>query len=145
MVYAKPPWNGPEQVEQVLKHLARYTHRVAISNQRLLLIDDEQVTFRYKDYRQQHRQRTMTLAATEFILNDGRSTAWFCADSVFRITEQSRINDPTHFIALHSHQPIRIARPRPTRSFRTAPPTCSISTSPTSQHPKSSLSIRKEA
>lgn len=64
VVYAKPPWNGPQQV---LKYLARYTHRVAISNERLLSIDHGQVTLRYKDYRQQHRQRTLTLAATEFI------------------------------------------------------------------------------
>ena len=64
VVYAKPPWNGPEQV---LKYLARYTHRVAIANQRLLSIDNSQVIFRYKDYRHGHRQRTLTLAATEFI------------------------------------------------------------------------------
>ena len=64
VVYAKPPWNGPQQV---LKYLARYTHRVAIANQRLLSMDNGQVTFQYKDYRNQHRQRTLTLPATEFI------------------------------------------------------------------------------
>lgn len=64
VVYAKPPWNGPQQA---LKYLARYTHRVAIANSRLESIDNDQITFRYKDYRRQHRQRTMTLAATEFI------------------------------------------------------------------------------
>ena len=64
MVYAKPPWKGPEHA---LKYLARYTHRVAIANSRLQSIDDGQVTFSYKDYRHQHRQRTLTLAATEFI------------------------------------------------------------------------------
>jgi hypothetical protein len=64
VVYAKPPWNGPQHV---LKYLARYTHRVAIANQRLQAIDGGQVTFSYKDYRHQHRQRTLTLAATEFI------------------------------------------------------------------------------
>lgn len=63
VVYAKPPWNGPEHA---LKYLARYTHRVAIANSRLQSIDNGQVTFRYKDYRH-HRQRTLTLAATEFI------------------------------------------------------------------------------
>ena len=47
VVYAKPPFGGPEQV---LKYLARYTHRVAISNRRLVQLDDGQVTFRYKDY-----------------------------------------------------------------------------------------------
>jgi hypothetical protein len=64
VVYAKPPWKGPEQA---LKYLARYTHRVAIGNSRLKSIDDGQVTFTYKDYRREHRQRTLTLAATEFI------------------------------------------------------------------------------
>ena len=64
VVYAKPPWNGPQQA---LKYLARYTHRVAIANQRLVSMDNGQVTFRYKDYRHQHRQRTLTLSATEFM------------------------------------------------------------------------------
>lgn len=64
VVYAKPPWNGPEHV---LKYLARYTHRVAIANSRLQSIDGGQVTFTYKDYRHEHRQRTLTLSATEFI------------------------------------------------------------------------------
>jgi hypothetical protein len=64
VVYAQPPWNGPEHA---LKYLARYTHRVAIGNSRLKSIDNGQVTFSYKDYRNQHQQRTLTLAATEFI------------------------------------------------------------------------------
>jgi hypothetical protein len=64
VVYAKPPWNGPQQV---LKYLARYTHRVAIGNSRLVSIDNGQVSFRYKDYRNQHQQRTLKLPATEFI------------------------------------------------------------------------------
>jgi hypothetical protein len=64
IVYAKPPFGGPEQV---LKYLARYTHRVAISNSRLLSLDGERVTFRYKDYADDQRSKTMTLAAHEFI------------------------------------------------------------------------------
>lgn len=64
VVYAKPPFGGPEQV---LKYLARYTHRVAISNHRLLAIDDGKVTFRWKDYAFGKRHRKMTLDATEFI------------------------------------------------------------------------------
>ena len=64
VVYAKPPFNGPQQV---LKYLARYTHRIAIANERLLSIDSGQVTFSYKDYRRGHRQRRLTLSATEFI------------------------------------------------------------------------------
>ncbi|MEA3070895.1 MAG: hypothetical protein QOD29_2341 [Alphaproteobacteria bacterium] len=65
-VYAKPPFAGPEAV---LAYLARYTHRIAISNSRLLDLDERGVTFRYKDYRRngQARYRTMTLAPDEFI------------------------------------------------------------------------------
>ena len=48
VVYSKPPFGGPEQV---LKYLACYTHRVAISDQRLVSLQDWEVTFRYKDYR----------------------------------------------------------------------------------------------
>ena len=66
VVYAKPPFGGPAQV---LDYLGRYTHRVAISNNRLLSENQEQVRFRYKNYRAHHSQkkRTMTLAADEFI------------------------------------------------------------------------------
>ncbi|WP_081988141.1 IS91 family transposase [Sphingomonas sp. 37zxx] len=66
VVYAKPPFAGPEAV---LAYLSRYTHRVAISNSRLLRFDDTGVTFHYKDYRRDgaDRQQTMTLAADEFI------------------------------------------------------------------------------
>jgi hypothetical protein len=65
-VYAKPPFAGPEAV---LAYLARYTHRVAISNSRLVGLDERGVTFRYKDYRSngRARYRTMTLAPDEFI------------------------------------------------------------------------------
>src|SRR5438067_9094314 len=65
-VYAKPPFAGPEAV---LAYLARYTHRVAISNSRLVALDERGVTFRYKDYRRdgQARYRTMTLTPSEFI------------------------------------------------------------------------------
>jgi Putative transposase len=64
MVYAKPPIGGPGQV---LKYLARYTHRVAIANRRLLALEDGRVTFRWKDYAHGNRHRTMTLDAVEFI------------------------------------------------------------------------------
>jgi Putative transposase/Transposase zinc-binding domain len=63
-VYAKPPFTGPEQV---LADVARYTHRVAISNNRLLDIDEDNVRFHWKDYRNGNRQKTMMLAADEFI------------------------------------------------------------------------------
>lgn len=64
VVYAKRPFGGPEQV---LKYLARYTHRVAISNHRLIALEDGQVTFRWKNYAQDNRQETMTLPAVEFL------------------------------------------------------------------------------
>jgi Putative transposase/Transposase zinc-binding domain len=65
-VYAKRPFAGPQAV---LAYLARYTHRVAISNRRLVALDADGVTFRYKDYRRngQERYRTMTLVPGEFI------------------------------------------------------------------------------
>jgi hypothetical protein len=66
VVYAKPPFGGPEAV---LAYLSRYTHRVAISNSRLISVDAETVAFRWKDYRIKtgDRQRVMRLATGEFI------------------------------------------------------------------------------
>jgi hypothetical protein len=64
VVYAKPPFGGPQQV---LKYLARYTHRVAISNRRLVALQNGSVTFRWKDYAHGNQPAMMTLQATEFI------------------------------------------------------------------------------
>jgi hypothetical protein len=66
VVYAKRPFGGPEAV---LTYLSRYTHRVAISNSRLIAVGDNGVTFRWKDYRAEghERQKIMTLATGEFI------------------------------------------------------------------------------
>ena len=64
VVYAKPPFGGPEQV---LKYLARYTHRIAIANRRLVSTDDRTVTFNWKDYAHHNRPRTMTLDGSEFL------------------------------------------------------------------------------
>jgi len=64
VVYSKRPFGGPAQV---LKYLARYTHRVAISNARLIDLRDGRVTFRYKDYTDGRREKTMTLDAHEFL------------------------------------------------------------------------------
>jgi hypothetical protein len=66
VVYAKPPFGGPQQA---LEYLGRYTHRIALSNERILDVDNGEVTFQWKDYRSKHKQksRTMTLAAEEFI------------------------------------------------------------------------------
>ena len=64
VVYAKPPFGGPERV---LAYLARYTHRTAIANSRLVGVDDDEVAFSYKDYRRGGRSRVMRLAPHEFI------------------------------------------------------------------------------
>lgn len=66
IVYAKPPFAGPKAV---LAYLSRYTHRVAISNRRLVAMDETSVTFRVKDYRREGAKphRTLTLEAGEFI------------------------------------------------------------------------------
>jgi Putative transposase/Transposase zinc-binding domain len=64
VVYSKPPFGGPEQV---LKYLARYTHRVAITNSRLESLDDGRVTFRLKDYTEGGRTKRLTLDAEEFL------------------------------------------------------------------------------
>ena len=64
VVYAKPPFGGPEHV---LQYLARYTHRVAISNHRLLSVNESEVRFRWRDYKNHNKKRTMTLTAEEFL------------------------------------------------------------------------------
>jgi hypothetical protein len=64
VVYAKPPFGGPEQV---LAYLGRYTHRVAIANSRLVAMTDDAVSFLWKDYRQEGRRKVMTLDAGEFM------------------------------------------------------------------------------
>src|SRR5712691_2429851 len=64
VVYAKPAFGGPAAV---LRYLGRYTHRVAISNHRLLAFDGERITFRWKDYARDGARRTMTLTAMEFL------------------------------------------------------------------------------
>jgi hypothetical protein len=66
VVYAKPPFGGPQQA---LEYLGRYTHRVALSNERLLAVGNGEVTFQWKDYRHKdrHKSRVMTLSAEEFI------------------------------------------------------------------------------
>jgi hypothetical protein len=64
IVYAKPAFGGPAQV---LRYLGRYTHRVAISNHRLLSFDGEHVTFRWRDYAHGNKQKEMTLTALEFL------------------------------------------------------------------------------
>ena len=64
IVYAKPPFGGPRQV---LRYLSRYTHRVAISNSRIVSFQDNKVTFQWRDYADANRSKYMTLEATEFL------------------------------------------------------------------------------
>ena len=66
VLYCKPPFGGPKQV---LRYLARYTHRVAISNRRLIACDNNGITFKWKDYRRKgsERYQVMTLATSEFV------------------------------------------------------------------------------
>jgi hypothetical protein len=64
VVYSKPPFGGPDQV---LDDLGRYTHRVAISNHRLVSLNDGKVAFRWRDYKDGNKLKTMTLDAQEFI------------------------------------------------------------------------------
>src|SRR5439155_4350622 len=64
VVYAKPAFGG---ASALLRYLGRYTHRVAISNHRLLAFDGEQVTFQWKDYAHGQQSRSMTLSAMEFL------------------------------------------------------------------------------
>ncbi len=64
MVYAKPPFGG---AAHVLQYLARYTHRVAISNHRILSVKSSGVTFQWRDYAHTRAQRTMTLSCEKFL------------------------------------------------------------------------------
>jgi hypothetical protein len=64
VVYAKPPFGG---AEHVLHYLARYTHRVAISNHRLIAFKHDHVSFRWKDYAHGSKQKVMTVSADEFL------------------------------------------------------------------------------
>jgi hypothetical protein len=64
VVYTKPPFGGPEQV---LRYLSRYTHRVAISNHRIVKIADGNVTFLWRDYAHGNKKKKMTLPAGEFL------------------------------------------------------------------------------
>ncbi|HYK56279.1 MAG TPA: transposase, partial [Flavisolibacter sp.] len=64
IVYAKSPFGGPQQV---IEYLGRYTHKVAISNHRIVCASDDKVSFRYKDYADGSKQKIMTVEATEFL------------------------------------------------------------------------------
>jgi hypothetical protein len=83
VVYAKRPFAGPEQV---LDYVGRYTHRVAISNNRLLDIENGQIRFRWKDYRNQSQQKTITLSPPRNSFADFSSTLCRTDSIAFAIT-----------------------------------------------------------
>ena len=100
VVYAKPAFGQPERV---LRYLGRYTHRVAISNQRLLCFDGHSVSFRWRDYTHGNKQRIMTLTATEFLRR-------FCQ----HVLPRGFVRIPAIFGYLASaHRTVSLARARP--------------------------------
>jgi len=95
VVYAKPPFGGPEHV---LQYLARYTHRVAISNHRLLSVDDNQMRFRWKDYAHHNKRRTMTLSnGVPVTLSAAHIAQGISTHPLFRLARESKAwNAATH-------------------------------------------------
>ena len=96
VVYAKPAFGGPIQV---IRDLGRYTHRVAISNHRLLAFDGENVTFRWKDYAHGNKQRKMTVSAHEF-----------CAGSPKTSAKRVRSHPPVRIPTKHAARGLALAR-----------------------------------
>ena len=98
VVYAKPPFGGPEHV---LQYLARYTHRVAISNHRLLTVDETKVSFRWKDYAHHNKPRIMALTHEEFLRRF--LTACFAeglsSHSLFRLARQPQASRVTAHVS----------------------------------------------
>ena len=119
VVYAKPPFSGPGAV---LAYLSRYTHRVAISNQRLIAFDETGVTFRYKDYRRDgpERQRVMTLAAHEFIR---RFLLHVLPHGFHRIRHYGLFASSARKANIARARELLAVAPPPSRSKRQSPPT----------------------
>jgi len=114
VVYAKAPFAGPEAV---LAYLSRYTHRVAISNSRLLHFDEAGVTFRYKDYRRAgpERQQVMTLGADEFIR---RFLLHVLPKGFHRIRHYGLLAGATRKVVLdHARQLLGMTTSRPSRTM----------------------------
>jgi hypothetical protein len=113
VVYAKPAFGGPTQV---LRYLGRYTHRVAISNHRLLAFDGERVTFRWKDYAHGNKHRKMTVAATEFLR---RFTQHILPRGFVRIRHFGFLTNTRRSALLAVARQLLTATPRP---YETCPP-----------------------
>ena len=130
LVYAKRPFAGPEQV---LAYLARYTHRVAISNRRLVAIDDAHVTFTWRDYRDGARTKPMVLTADEFmrrfllhVLPDGfqRIRHYGFLANGHRRQKLELIRDLLHATPPVSNAAPNTDEPAPVEVDRKEPPPC---------------------
>ena len=129
VVYAKRPFAGPEAV---LEYLSRYTHRVAISNQRLVAFDERGVTFRWKDYRAKGRTRykTMTLETGEFmrrfllhVLPGGfhRIRHYGLLANPVRRASLAKVRELLHVVPETTHHPTKpSSKPGPSSSAGTA-------------------------
>lgn len=122
VVYAKPPFGGPEAV---LAYLSRYTHRVAISNHRLVSADAKTVAFRWKDYRIKRgdRQKVMRLATPEFIR---RFLIHVLPDGFHRIRHYGLLASATRKANIAKIR-IQLETPRPEQATEAAPETEIIS------------------
>ena len=146
VVYVKAPFTGPEQV---LRYLSRYTHRVAISNRRLVAADEKTVSFRWKDYRVKGRDRwkTMTLDTQEFIRR-------FLIHVLPKgIVSDTTASSPTAIAPMPSPKhascsPCRHAQKRRTRRPRPIPTSCARGTAPAAARPcassRSSIAARSQ-
>ncbi len=74
VVYTKQAFGGPKQV---IEYLGRYTHKIAISNHRLINVNQHEVTFRYKDYRDESKSKVMTLGSLEFVRRFAHQALWY--------------------------------------------------------------------
>jgi len=119
VVYAKPAFGAPTQV---LRYLGRYTHRVAISNHRLLSFDGEQVTFRWKDYAHGNKQRKMTLEATEFLR---RFTQHILPRGFVRIRQFGILTNTRRSALLALARELLTAAPKPPEACPTDAAKCS--------------------
>ena len=131
VVYAKKPFGSDP--EQVLKYLARCTHRVALSNSRLVRVDNDQVTFTYKDYADGCRPKELTLPAVEFVR---RFALHVVPGGLVRIRHYG--------LLAHRDRGRRLARCRQLLEARAAPPAAgTASAGPVAEQPKSfSVSVR---
>jgi hypothetical protein len=116
VVYAKKPFGGPQAV---LAYLSRYTHRVAIANSRLVACDRDRVTFRWKDYRREGRERfkTMSLATSEFIRRYGLFAGGARIDNIARARELLAVppppRQPDHDATTDGSEPNTLSHPCP--------------------------------